>query len=98
MGWVCTRPHYCQLLHEVFAVTKQRAKHPIKIHIWGGISSRRATSLVMFTEIMNAQRLGAVFEAGLIPFIQGRFPDWHRLYQDNDSKHSSKCIKQFLKV
>ena len=23
MGWVCTRPHYCQLLREVCAVTKQ---------------------------------------------------------------------------
>ena len=24
MGWVCTRPHYCQLLHEVCAVKKQK--------------------------------------------------------------------------
>ena len=47
---------------------------------------------------MNAQRLGAVFEAGLIPFIQGRFLDGHRLYQDNDPKHSPKCIEEFLKV
>ena len=77
-------------------VLKQRAKHPIKIHIWGGISARGATSLVMFTGIMNAERLGAVYEAGLLPFIQERFPDGHRLYQDNDPKHSSKHIEQFL--
>ena len=76
---------------------KQRAKHPIKIHIWGGISTKGATSLVMFTEIMNAERLGAVYEAGLIPFIQERFTDGHRLYQDNDLKHSSKYIEEFLK-
>ena len=42
-------------------------------------------------------RLGAVYEAGLIPFIQERFPDGHRLYQDNDPKHSSKYIETFLK-
>jgi len=50
-------------------VLKQWAKHPIKIHIWGGISTKGATSLVMFTGIMNSERLGAVYEAGLLPFI-----------------------------
>ena len=63
---------------------KQRHKHPIKLHIWGGISARGATKLVMFTGIMDSDRLGAVYEAGLVPFIQERFPDGHRLYQDND--------------
>jgi len=33
---------------------KQRAKYPIKIHIWGGISGKGATKLVMFTGILNA--------------------------------------------
>ena len=87
-GWVCTRPHYCQLIRDankrkrkewcqhqldndeqfeniVFTdectvqldhhgrlcfrkekaprILKQRAKHPAKIHIWGGISMRGAT-------------------------------------------------------
>ena len=85
---------FCKLLPRTL---KQRAKHPIKIHIWGGISSKGATSLVLFTGIMNADCLGAVYKAGLIPFIQERFPDGHRLYQDNDPKHSSKYIETFLK-
>ena len=51
----------------------------------------------MFTGIMNAKRLGTVYEAGLVPFIQERFPDSHRLCQDNDPKHSSKYIERFLK-
>ena len=50
----------------------------------------------MFTGIMNARRLGAVYEAGLLPFIQERFPEGHGLYQDNDPKHSSKYIEEFL--
>ena len=35
----------------------------------------------MFSGIMNATRFGTVCEAGLLPFIQERFPDGHRLYQ-----------------
>ena len=50
----------------------------------------------MFTGIMNAERLGAIYEAGLLPFIQERFPDGHRLYQDNDPKYSSKYIETFF--
>ena len=34
---------------------------------------------------------------GLLPFIQERFPDGHRLYQDNDAKHLSKYIEESLK-
>ena len=98
-GWVCTRPHYCQLIREankakrvawckkqlenceqfedvIFSdectvqldhhgrlcfrkqnqkrILKQRPKHPAKVHIWGGISVRGATQIVIFTGIMNA--------------------------------------------
>ena len=52
----------------------------------------------MFTGIMDAGRLGAVYEAGLLPFIEERFSDGHRLYQDNDPKHASKHIEEFLEV
>jgi len=100
-GWVCTRPHYCQLIREankvkrvawcqkqldnceqfedvIFSdectvqldhhgrlcfrkknqmrILKQRPKHPAKVHIWGGISFRGATQIVIFTGIMNAVR------------------------------------------
>ena len=51
----------------------------------------------MFTGILNAKRLAAVYKAGLVPFIQDRFPDGHRLYQDNDPKHASNYIDDFLK-
>ena len=44
----------------------------------------------------DATHFGTVYEGGLLPFIQERFPDRHRLYQDNDPKHSSKYIERFL--
>lgn len=75
---------------------KQRAKHPVKIHIWGGISSRGATDIVMFTGIMDARRLSRVLEVGLLPFLRSHYPDGHRLQQDNDPKHASKLIEDFF--
>ena len=75
---------------------KQRAKHPVKIHIWGGISKKGATRVVMFTGNMNAIRLRRIFEGGLVPFINELFPTGHRLYQDNDPKHRSEYISDFF--
>ena len=142
LGWVCTRPHYCQLIREankekrkkwckiqldnneqfqnvVFTdectvqldhhgrlcfrkqkqprSLKQRPKHPAKVHIWGGISMRGATRLVMFTGIMNAIKYGQILETGLVPFLRTCFPDGVRLQQDNDPKHSSKYINRLFK-
>ena len=75
---------------------KPRAKHPVKIHIWGGISVRGATSVVMFSGIMDARRLAMILEAGLVPFIEEKFGDGHRLFHDNDPKHASKYIEEFF--
>ena len=142
IGWVCTRPHYCQLIREnnkvkrkewcqkqidnrenfenvIFTdectvqldhhgrlsfrkekeqrMLKQRPKHPAKIHIWGGISIRGPTRIIMFTGKMDAIRYGKIIEAGLVPFVRACFPDGHRLHQDNDPKHSSNHIKRLFK-
>lgn len=76
---------------------KQRAKHPVKVHVWGGISKRGATNIIIFTGITNAERLSTVYEAGLLPFLRDYFPDGHRLQQDNDPKHASDHIDDFFK-
>ena len=39
---------------------KQRPKHPAKVHIWGGISVRGATRIVIFTGNMNTIRYNYV--------------------------------------
>ena len=41
-------------------------------------------------------RLKKILEAGLLPFIEQKFPNSHRLYQDNDPKHASKLIERFF--
>ena len=142
-GWVCTRPHYCQLIREVNKVKrkdwcqqqidmkekfdnviftdectvqldhhgrlcfrkelqprklKQKPKHPSKIHIWGGISVRGATRIIMFTGIMDAPKYVKILEIGLVPFITKCFPEGHRLQQDNDPKHTSNYVKRFFEA
>ena len=71
---------------------KPQPKHPLKLHIWGGISFRGATNVIMFSGIMDAVRYKQILEAGLLPFINECFPDNHRLQQDNDPKHCSGLI------
>ena len=75
---------------------KPRPKHPPKVHVWGGISKKGATPIVLFVGILNATRLAKIFDAGLVPFVQQVFLTSHRFQQDNDPKHSSKYIRRYL--
>jgi len=56
---------------------KQCAKHPVKVHLWGGISCRGATRKIMFTGNMNAIRYGKILEEFLVPFVRACFPAGH---------------------
>ena len=74
---------------------KPRPKHPLKIHVWGGISARGATKAVMFSGIMNATRYTDILDAGLVPFLEDVYPDGHRFQQDNDPKHTSRYAQRY---
>ena len=52
--------------------------------------------MVIFEGIMNAEGYENILQEGLIPFLQNVYPGGHRLMQDNDPKHTSKCVVQFL--
>ena len=58
-----------------------RPKHLPKIHVWGGISARGATSIVMFTGTLIATRYTRILDAALRPFLQRHYPNGHRLFQ-----------------
>ena len=76
---------------------KPRAKHPIKVHVWAGISQRGATPIVIFSGIMTSIRYcNQILNQGLIPFLDDVFPDHYRFQQDNDPKHSSYYTRDFL--
>lgn len=57
---------------------------------------RGATQLVMLGGITNATKYGDILSGSFVPFIEERYPEGHRLYQDNDPKDTSKYIQSFF--
>ena len=53
---------------------KPRPKHPVKVHVWAGISWKGRTEICIFEGIMNADILAQC----LVPFIQRVYPEGHR--------------------
>ena len=72
-----------------------RPKHPVKVHIWGGISWHGRTPLVVFEGVMDAAGFIRVIEQGCLPFVRDVLPN-HRFMQDNDPKHCSRLATDFL--
>ena len=58
-------------------VLKPRPKHPIKLHVWAGISRRGTTSIVIFEGTMNADLYISILQRSLVPFIGSTYPDSH---------------------
>lgn len=76
---------------------KPRPKHPIKVHVWAGISIEGATDICIFTGIMNADFYTRILQDFLLPFLHSKFPSrGHRFVQDNDPKHVSHKAKEFF--
>ncbi|CAF0737258.1 unnamed protein product [Brachionus calyciflorus] len=74
-----------------------RARHNPKVHVWAGISRRGPTDAIIFEGRLNSEGFQKLLKKGLIPFIEEKYPDGHKLYMDNDAKHVSKSTKLFLK-
>ncbi len=76
---------------------KPRPKHPIKVHVWAGISMRGATEICIFTGIMDAELYVRILDECLLPFTRAVFDERnYRFMQDNDPKQVSRRAQKFF--
>ena len=88
----------CQLLTRLYLfLFFCRAKRPIKVHVWGGISVRGPTGICIFEGKMDAPMYVHNLQNTLKPFIDEVYPNSPpRFMQDNDPKHTSKLAQEFF--
>ena len=82
----------------IFFIPTCRAKHPVKVHIWAGISRRGRTEICVFEGIMDRFLYTSILEKTLLPFVQRICPASHHFIQDNDPKHVSNYAREFLET
>ena len=68
----------------------------MKVHVWAGISLKGATGICIFEGIMNADCYIKILRETLLPFLHEVMPEGHRFMQDNDPKHTSRKVEDFL--
>ena len=77
------------------AKRKPKPKHPLKLHVWAGISRHSGTKICIFEGIMAADLYIDILRTHLLPFINEKLQN-HRFMQDNDAKHTSRVAKAFF--
>ncbi len=77
---------------------KPKPKHPLKLHVWAGISKKGKTPMLVFKDIMDGEFFRKdILQGTLLPYLRKYFQDGHRFQQDNDPKHTSHDNVQFMK-
>ena len=61
-----------------------RPKHPVKVHVWAGISMRGRTGICILDGMMDGESYVSILRQTLLPFLCEVYPDGHRFMQDND--------------
>ena len=69
-----------------------KAKHPVKVHVWAGISKHGKTGICIFEGIMDASLYIEILEATLLPFLESVYLELcdnldnnYKFYRDKDN-------------
>ncbi len=76
-----------------FQKFRSRTEHPVKVHVWAGISHRGASKAVIFSGKlrMDSAMYMEILQKGYVPFAREKYPNGNcLLVEDNDPKHKSK--------
>ena len=73
-----------------------RPKHPVKVHVWAGISKQGATGICIFQGTLVKELFVDILDKTLLAFVKDIFPR-NRFMQDNDPKHISGYAKDWIK-
>ena len=73
-----------------------KPKHNNKIHLFGYISRKGLTPLVMFKGTMYSKDYQNFLSLTVVPFFRQKFQHGHRFFHDNDPKHTSRSSRRFL--
>ena len=72
-------------------------KHPLKVHVWAGISRRGPTDIVIFNGIMDAQFYTYEVLPTNIKSAGHLYPHGDaKMWADNDPKHTSKKAQEYM--
>ena len=74
-----------------------RPKHPVKVHVWAGISKKGRTGICIFEGIMDRFLFCDILDTTLLPFLRERATAGHRFMQDNDPKHTSGYAAEYMR-
>ena len=75
-----------------------KVKHNIKVSLFGAISRRGLTPLIIFNKGMFSDNFQYFLTKSIIPHINAKYPFRHRLFMDNDPKHTSESTTRFLQI
>ena len=75
-----------------------KVKHNLKVNLFGAISRKGLTPLVIFDKRMCIDNFQYFLTKTIIPHIREKYPYRHRFFMDNDPKHTSESTVNFMQI